>query len=247
MWHRGGADEATAPARRSLQGPCRCEGSGVTSGEGEQLQEVWQDRSSVGKELRGRGPQKPSKRLKWAAPERWQGRETRPEFLERKLTPEQLGLEWCGSTYTWILFSTKHFRTTCSTENHGCRLMAMHNLQGDALLWRGQGLEAFAPACVRGSSVWINSFGNRSAVGGEDKAQDVESAFLGLDSTCCPQNYVTYQVTKFQFSHHKMEVGLNKWLKFNQFKWSLLNTEQSGWPFNMLAAFHRFLLLMMLL
>ena len=122
MWHRGGADEATAPARRSLQGPCRCEGSGVTSGEGEQLQEVWQDRSSVGKELRGRGPQKPSKRLKWAAPERWQGRETRPEFLERKLTPEQLGLEWCGSTYTWILFSTKYFRTTCSTENHGCRL-----------------------------------------------------------------------------------------------------------------------------
>ena len=126
------------------------EGSCVTSGEGEQLQQVWLDHSSVGKELRGRGrPWKPSKRLKWATPEWWQGRQTRPEFLERKLTLEQLGSEWCGSTYTWILFSSKHFRTTCSTENHAYRLMATHNLREDALLRRGQGLEAFAPTCAR--------------------------------------------------------------------------------------------------
>lgn len=131
------------------------EGSGVTSGEGEQLQQMWQDRSSVEKELRGRGgPWKPSKRLKWAAPEWWQGRETRPEFLERKLTLEQLGLEWCGSTYTWILFSSKHLRTTCSTD----RTMAAGwwpPITYGRMLYCGRGKDwrPLPPACLRGSNV----------------------------------------------------------------------------------------------
>ena len=80
--------------------------------------------------------------------------------------------------------------------------MATHNLWEDALLRKGQGLEAFASRLSEGQQyLWFNSFGNRSAVGGEDEAQDVESAFLGLDSTCCSKNYVTYQVT-LTFSFH---------------------------------------------
>ena len=80
--------------------------------------------------------------------------------------------------------------------------MATHNLREDALLRKGQGLEAFAPRLSEGQQcLWIKSFGNMSAMGGEDKAQNVESAFLGLDSTCCSQNYVTYQVI-LSFSFH---------------------------------------------
>lgn len=50
----------------------------------------------MGKELRGRrGPWKPSKRLK-SCTRVIQGRQTRPEFLERKLTLEQLGRNGAG-------------------------------------------------------------------------------------------------------------------------------------------------------
>ena len=156
MWPRGVADEATAEPGGHWRDPAGVsEGSGVTSGESEQLPQVWQDRSSVGKELRGRGrPWKPSKRLKWAAPERWQGRETRPEFLERKLTLEQLGSEWCGSTYTWILFSSKHFRTTCSTERTMAAGWWPPTTYGRRLYCgRGRGWRPLPSACLRGISI----------------------------------------------------------------------------------------------
>ena len=49
--------------------------------------------------------------------------------------------------------------------------MATHNLREDALLQKGQGLEAFASRLSEGQKyLWFNSFGNRSAVGGEDEA-----------------------------------------------------------------------------
>ena len=109
-------------------------------------------------------------------------RETRPEFLDRQVTPEQHRSDGCMSTYTWVLFKRKHFRTTRSAERTVAAVGGPPVTYG-RILHCGS-LEALAPALFKGQQhLWINSFGKRSVTGGEENAGDMGSAFLGVDST----------------------------------------------------------------
>lgn len=72
-----------------------------------------------------------------------------PSFLERKLTLEQLGSEWCGSTYTWILSSSKHFKSRAPQRTMPIGWWPPIPLWEDAYYGEGKGWRPLPPP-VRG-------------------------------------------------------------------------------------------------
>ena len=143
----GAADPARSPLREGPAG--MSEGSAAASGDSEHLQQVMG--SLVGGEgaEAQEGTRRPSRRHRSDVHQSDDNRrETRPEFLDRQVTPEQHRSDGCMSTYTWVLFKRKHFRTTRSAERTVAAVGGPPVTYG-RILHCGS-LEALAPALFKG-------------------------------------------------------------------------------------------------